>query len=89
MQRFSGANWSRPSFKRRLKMLKGRRWVGIVGQPGADLARAPKGSMFEATEIAPGTPSQSGLDWVPAADVSAERAKELLQRFRKGRASCA
>jgi hypothetical protein len=64
MQRFCGSGWSKPSFKRRLKTLKDRKWIRIVGEPDADLERAPEGSLFEATAIAPGSSGQQGSDWV-------------------------
>jgi hypothetical protein len=92
MQSFYGAGWSKPAFKRRLKTLKSRNWVRLVGQPHADLERAAVGSLFEATEIAPGTPSTSGSPWVResaemngAADAAAKAAIELLERLNKGK----
>jgi hypothetical protein len=92
MQDFCGSGWSKPSFKRRLKMLKERRLVGIVGNPDADLERAPVGSLFEATEIAPGASQPLGSGWVPesaamngAADDAAKAAVELLERLNKGK----
>ena len=65
MQDFCGPGWSKPSFKRRLKTLKHRKWIAIVGEPDADLERAPVGSLFAATAIAPGAPVPVGSPWVP------------------------
>jgi hypothetical protein len=90
MQSFCGEGWSKPSFKRRLKTCKHRGWIRIIGQPDADLERAPWGSLFEATEIAPGASQRMGSDKVPesatmngAADAAAKAAMELLQRLGK------
>jgi len=96
MQSFGGAGWSKPSVKRRLKVLKDREWIRIVGEPDADLERAPEGSLFEATEIARGTSSPLGSDWVResadmngAADAAAKAAMELVQRLNKGKPNAA
>jgi hypothetical protein len=66
--------------------------VGIVGEPDADLERAPWGSLFAATEIAPGVPFQLGSEKVHgsaamngAADDAARVAMELLVRLNKGK----
>ena len=87
MLAYGGPGWSKPSFKRRLKTLKQRKWVGIVGKPDADLERAPEGSLFEATEIAPGASLQLGSNQDTAmngaADAAAKAAMELLQRLGK------
>ena len=90
MQIYGGSGWSKPSFKRRLKILKERKSVGIVGHPDADLERAPVGSYFEATEIAPGASSSLGSARVPdsaamsgAADAAAKAARELLDRLNR------
>ena len=89
MQAYGGPGWSKPSFKRRLKTLKQRKWVGIVGKPDADLERAPEGSLFEATEIAPGASLQLGSNQDTAmngaADAAAKAARELLERLNKGK----
>ena len=93
MQIYGGSGWSKPSFKRRLKILKERKLVGIVGNPDADLEsleRAPWGSLFEATEIAPGTSLPLGSKAAPAvmneaADAAAKAARELLERLNKGK----
>jgi hypothetical protein len=94
MQIYGGSGWSKPSFKRRLKLLKHRGWIRIVGQADADLERTPMGSLFETTEIAPGAPQQPGSDAVPesaamamsgAADAAARAAMELLQRLNRGK----
>jgi hypothetical protein len=92
MQQYGGPGWSKPSFKRRLKILKERKLVGIVGSPDVDLERAPVGSYFEATEIAPGAPSSLGSARVPdsaamsgTADAAAKAAMELLQRLSRGK----
>ena len=73
-------------------MLKHRKWIRIVGQPDADLYRAPWGSLFEATEMAPGGSPQSGSEKVHefavmngAADAAAKAAMELLERLNKGK----
>jgi hypothetical protein len=89
MQQYGGPGWSKPAFKRRLKTLKQRKWIGIVGKPDAGLERAPEGSLFEATEIAPGASSQPGSDqdvaMNGAADAAAKAARELLERLNKGK----
>jgi len=93
MQDFGGAGWSKPSFKRRLKTLKHRKWISIIGQPDADLERAPEGSLFEATAIAPGASGQQGSDrdhesaaaMNGAADAAAKAAMEILGRLSKGK----
>jgi hypothetical protein len=89
MQDFYGTGWSKAAFKRRLKILKHRKWIGIVGKPDVDLERAPEGSLFEATVIAPGASSQPGSNWDTAmngaADAAAKAAMELLQRLNKGK----
>jgi hypothetical protein len=97
MQSFCGTGWSKPSFKRRLKVLKHREWIRIVGEPDADLERTPQGSIFEATEIAPGASVQQGSNEVQesaatlncSADAAAAAAMEILQRLRKGKPSAA
>jgi hypothetical protein len=89
MQSFGGPGWSKPAFKRRLKTLKQRKWIGIVGKPDAGLERAPEGSLFAATEIAPGASSQLGSNrnvaMNGAADDAAKAARELLERLNKGK----
>jgi hypothetical protein len=89
MQSFGGPGWSKPAFKRRLKTLKQRKWIGIVGKPDAGLERAPEGSLFEAIEIAPRAPPQLGSDQAAAmsgtADAAATAAMELLERLNKGK----
>jgi hypothetical protein len=92
MQIYGGPGWSKPSFKRRLKILKERKLVGIVGNPGADLERAPWGSLFAATEIALGASQQTGSEKVHefaamngAADAAVKAAMELLERLNKGK----
>jgi hypothetical protein len=92
MQFYGGQGWSKPAFKRRLKTVKHRKWVGIVGKPDAGLERAKEGSYFEATLLAPGASGQLGSDAVPesavvngAADDAAKMAMELLQRLNRGK----
>jgi hypothetical protein len=53
MRVHGGPGWSKSAFKRRLKMLKDRKWVWIVGGSDAmDVERAPQGALFETTEAA-------------------------------------
>jgi hypothetical protein len=90
MQSFYGAGWSRRSFKRRVRILKARKWIGVVGKPDIDLERVPEGSLFEATEIAPGASSPLGSDLAhEAADAAAKAAMELLERMRRGKPTAA
>jgi hypothetical protein len=89
MQSFGGPGWSKPAFKRGLKTLKHRKWIGIIGQPDAGLERAPEGSLFAATAIAPGASSKPGSNqdapMSGAADAAAKAAMELLERLNKGK----
>jgi hypothetical protein len=70
-------------------MLKDRKWIGVAGKPDVDLRRVPEGSLFEATEIAPGASSQPGSDqdvaMNGAADAAAKAVRELLERLNKGK----
>jgi hypothetical protein len=72
MQGSGEAGWSKSSFDRRLRVLKARRWVGIVGDPDADLERVPDGALFEATEIAPGAPPRDGTNTTYKTDGAAK-----------------
>jgi len=56
MQNHGKAGWSKSAFDRRLRILKAREWIRIVGdaEPILDRVRVSKGSLFEATEKAPG-----------------------------------
>jgi hypothetical protein len=87
MLTYGGSGWSKPAFKRRLKTLKHRKWIGIVGQSDADLERVPEGSLFTVTAIAPGASLQQGSNqdapMSGAADDAAKMAMELLERINK------
>jgi hypothetical protein len=91
MQIYGGSGWSKPSFKRRLKILKERKLVGIVGNPDADLERAPMGSMFETTELALEASQRLGSSKVRsavmsgAADAAVKAAMELLERLNRSK----
>jgi hypothetical protein len=81
------SKWSKSSFDRRLRILKQRRWVRIVGDANANLDRAPWGSLFEVTEIAPGSSAQAASGWcLDVVDVgkAAREQLERLERLKRG-----
>jgi len=84
------SKWSKSTFDRRLRIVKARGWIRVVGNTDANLERAPWGSLLQATEIAPGVSSQFGSKRCQesatlsgAADAAAKAAMELLQRLNR------
>jgi hypothetical protein len=63
MEEFHGVGWSKPSFDRRVRALKTRGWLRIVGdvEALAEGETVPKGALLEATGKAPGA-SESTID---------------------------
>jgi hypothetical protein len=52
MEAYAGPGWSRPSFMRRLAVLKARGWVRVVGSDDKSIsptAKVDQGSLYEAT----------------------------------------
>ena len=86
MQTHGKAGWSKSAFDRRLRIVKARKWIKIVGDPEAimDKVRVPEGSLFEATELAPGTPTPSVSNQCHDRDVG-KAAKEQLERLKRGK----
>jgi hypothetical protein len=77
--------WSKPAFDRRLRIVKARGWIRIVGdpQPLGDRIRTTTGTLFEATELAPGAPL-STVSPPCQGDIS-KAAMEQLERLRRGK----
>ena len=86
MQIHGKAGWSKSAFDRRLRILKARGWIRIIGDPEAlmDRVRVPEGSLFEATELAPGTPAPSVSNQCHDRDVG-KAAMEQLERLKRGK----
>jgi len=90
--------WSKSSFDRRMRIVKARGWVGIVGDAKAAMERVSEGALFcvtdlydasrtQASDQRQATGSVQGEDWVVTdrADGAASAARELLERLRKGK----
>jgi hypothetical protein len=76
--------WSKSTFDRRLRIVKSRGWIRIVGDADADLERASWGSLFEATAIAPGSSAKPGADWCQESGDVGKAAMEQLERLKRG-----
>jgi len=86
MQNHGKAGWSRSAFVRRLRILKAREWIRIVGNtdPIVDRIRVSKGSLFEATEKAPGALTPLVSDQYRDGDIG-KAAMEQLERLKRGK----
>jgi hypothetical protein len=98
MQAHGGAGWSKAAFKRRLKMLKTRQWVRIVGGPDAvGVEKVPQGALYETTCLAPVYSDE--LDSKPGSELAHEPGDESdrlinvaiqqLERLKRGNPSAA
>jgi hypothetical protein len=77
-------NVSTSWFNRRLRILKQRRWIRVVGDTEDVAERVPEGSLFEVTELAPGASVAPMLN--PCQDVgkAAREQLERLERLKRG-----
>jgi hypothetical protein len=78
--------WSKSAFDRRLRIVKTRGWIRVVGDAEALVDRVPEGSLFKATELAPGASVTPVLN--QCHDVG-KAAMEQLERLRRGKSSAA
>jgi hypothetical protein len=91
MQTHGKTGWSKSAFDRRLRIVKARGWIRIVGNPEAigDKVRVPEGSLFEATELAPGTPTPSVSNQCHDGGDVGKAALAQLERLKRGKLSAA
>jgi hypothetical protein len=89
MQTHGKAGWSRSAFIRRLRILKARGWIRIVGDTELLVDKVPEGLLIEATEKAPGAPEPSVPNQCHDRIDVGKAALEQLERLKRGKLSAA